>query len=232
MTLARRGLTRRGFALRIGAVGACLASLGSVRARAVAEPPVGRYRYTVLREGRPIGAHIRTLRQNGDILAVTTEIDLVVTLFSVPLYSYRHTSVERWRGDTLVGLDSQTRKNGKEKRLQGVRDGDGPLVLENHKGERRTFPESPLTTTLWHPRTPQAPQLLEVEDGWMKTNTTQDIGREAVRIGDTRQTARHYRLAGEVQRDVWYDDRGLLLRVAFQHDDGSRIVMQPAADFT
>ena len=224
-------LTRRYFAMGTAAYGMCLAVAPGVRALPTPGPPLGRYRYTVLRQGSPIGRHVRTLRQDGETLAVETDVELAVKLLGIPVYSYRHRSVERWRGDTLVALDSRTDKNGEAKRLQGVRGSAGTLVLENHKGERKTFRDSPLTTTLWHPRTPQAGELLEVEDGWMKANVPRNLGRAAVRVGDSSRQTRHYRLGGQVERDVWYDTRGLLLRVAFQHDDGSRIVMQPAANF-
>lgn len=224
-------LTRRGFTVTLSACGAALALAPGALARAADVPPLGRYRYTVLRQGRPIGTHVRTLRRDGDVLVVASAVDLSVDLLGIPVYSYRHRSVERWRGATLLELTSRTDKNGTAKRLNGRRDGDGVLVLENHKDERRAFRDSPLTTSLWHPATPRARELLEVEDGWMKTNAARQIGRESVPVGAGSRAARHYRLGGEVERDVWYDARGLLLRVAFQHDDGSRIVMQPAADF-
>ena len=224
-------LTRRAFALSLAAYSASAGVPVVALGRPALAPPIGRYHYTVLRQGDKIGTHIRNVSRQSATLVVETDIELAVKFFGITAYRYRHQSVERWRSNTLIDLESRTRKNGTRKRLHGERDGSGVLLLENHKGERRRFPESPLTTTLWHPETPHVGQLLEVEDGWMKTNAASYLGTETVQAGDRELSARHYRLDAEVERDVWYDARGLLLRVAFEHDDGSRIVMQPAETF-
>lgn len=225
-------LTRREFTHAIVAGVSYAAWPRAGRARLAERPPLGRFHYTVTRDGSPIGTHVRTLRQAEGVLVVETEIDLSVELLTVSLYRYSHRAVERWRSGTLIGLDSETVKNGTAKRLRGARGDDGILTLENHKGEQRRFEASPIATTLWHPATPEADQLLEVEDGWMKRNVAQQVGLDAVPVGDERREARHYRLGGEVDREVWYDARGLLVRVAFRHDDGSKIVMTPAQTFT
>ena len=206
---------------------ACLA-LAAGRAPVAAAPDwPSEITYTVLREGTSVGRHVTTFGRDAGLLVVRNDIELTVSFLGITLYRYDHVSEERWDGDRLVALDSRTSKNGTDKRLQGRRDGDGPLVLSNQDDERRSFVESPMTTALWHPETPRQSRLLEIEDGWMKPMAAETLGASAVAVAGRERAATHFRLGGEVDRDVWYDEDGRLLQVAFKASmDGSRIVVR------
>lgn len=206
---------------------ACLALASSPPVAAAPADWPSEIAYTVLRDGRSVGRHVTSFRRDTGLLIVRNAIELTVAFLGIILYRYAHVSEERWDGDRLIALDSRTSKNGTDKRLRGGRNGDGPLVLSNQDGERRSFVENPMTTALWHPKTPWQTRLLEIEDGWMKPMATEDLGVSSVAVADREVAATHFRLGGEVDRDVWYDDGGRLLQVAFDAPiDGSRMVVR------
>lgn len=216
-------LTRR--AVCAGGLAVAGLALGGMPARA-ALPAPAEVRYRVLRDGLHVGRHVLRLSESGGLLVAHNDIEITVRLLGIPIYRYAHVSTERWDGDRLVALDSRTEKNGKEKWLNGERRGER-LVLGNQDGERRSFADSPLTTALWHPRTPYQRQLLEIEDGWMKQVDSRDLGETRVAVAGQDTPARRFHLGGEIGSDVWYDTYGRLLQVAFASDkDGSQLVVE------
>jgi hypothetical protein len=216
-------VSRRDFVVAAGACAVTGWVVGS--ARSAQRPPVGTVTYRVLRDGAEAGRHVMTVSRTGSQLVVTNDIAIAVGLLGITVYRYEHVSTERWDGERLVALDSRTNKNGRKKRLEGRRSGER-LVLTNQDGEHRSFRDSPITTALWHPRTPHQDTLLEIEDGWMKRLESRDLGRDEVPVGGRTLPAQRFRLGGEIGRDVWYDDAGRLVRVAFDSGkDGSRIVV-------
>src|SRR3546814_1682778 len=64
-------------------------------------------------------------------------------------------------------------------------------------------PGSILPASLWHPDTTKAQALLDTIDGRMKTVDCRDLGEEAVPVAGAETAARHFRLTGEIERDVW-----------------------------
>jgi hypothetical protein len=192
-------------------------------------PPLGRIAYDVVRKGDRLGEHVATFRADGADFIARNDIEIVARVLGIPVYRYEHTNEEIWRDGKLQAVTSSTNKNGKKIELAGERKGDGKLHLTGKKGELAL--EGPvLTTSLWHPHTPAADRLLDIEDGFMKSVTGRYEAKEEVPLPDGSTRARHYRLSGGFERDVWYDDACRLLRVAFETKrDGSLIVLEPKA---
>jgi hypothetical protein len=221
-------ITRRGF-LATGAAGFGLALLPRFALAADCRtPPLGRIVYRVLRKGSPLGEHVASFERRGEDLVVRNDIELVARIFGIPVYRYEHSNEEIWRGGVLQAVTSKTNKDGKKFDLSGERR-DGVLHVSGRKGDLALEGEV-LTTSLWHPDTPFAAQLLDIEDGHMKQIEGLRKDREAVPIPQGRTTARHFRLTGDMERDLWYDDACRLLRVEFNtKKDGSRITLEPTA---
>ena len=58
-----------------------------------------------------------------------------------------------------------------------------------------------------------------------KTNTIvlQDLGTDKLTINNDAIEAKHYRLAGKLKTDVWYDNIGRWVQLRFNGEDGSVI---------
>ena len=50
-----------------------------------------------------------------------------------------------------------------------------------------------------------------------------DLGSGRVKVGGHAVPAHHFRISGELARDVWYDDTGLLAQMVMKGDDGSTV---------
>jgi len=221
-------ISRRGF-LTTSAAAAGLAALPRMPLAAdCSRPPMGQIVYRVLRKGDPLGEHVATFKRDGADLVVTNDVELVAKILGIPVYRYEHRNEEIWRDGVLQAASSHTNKDGEKFDLTAERR-DGKLHVTGRKGEL-TLTGDVLTTSLWHPETPNAERLLDIEDGVIKNVSGTMTGKQRVPGPNGKLTAKHYRIDGELTRDLWYDGDCRLLRVEFDTSkDGSRIILEPTA---
>jgi hypothetical protein len=177
---------------------------GSVNAATV--PSSGELAFDVMREGSDIGDHRYTFRDDGDALSVQVETDVAVKLplIGVTVFRFEHDSQETWRDGRLAALQSRTNDDGEAHQVD----------LANAEG----FPAS-----LWNDAILEQTELLNTVDGRSMATSVVNIGQESVRAKGQTVPAHHYRLLGDLERDLWYDASGMLVKVAFTADDGSHI---------
>jgi hypothetical protein len=174
---------------------------------AAAPPPAGRLAFDVTRKGADIGDHVITFTGGAadfDV-AVTTDIAVRVPLIRTKVYSYEQQSSEQWRDGQLVHLVSKTDNDGKAEAVDA--------------GVDQILPGS-----LWSADTVQATRLVNTIDGTIMRVHSTDLGAERIEAGGRAIEARHYRIAGDLDRDVWYDANGYLVRLTLVADDGSTVV--------
>lgn len=222
--------TSRRSLLAAGAAAAGLAALPRLprAADGCRYPPLGTIQYRVYRNGSRLGEHVATFRRKGEDLVVTNDIELVARLFGIPVYRYAHRSEEIWRDGLLRAASSTTDKDGKTFELSAERR-DGVLQVRGRKGEL-SLQGDVITSSLWHPDTPEAQRLLDIEDGVIKRISGRRRASETVPGPDGARRAQHYRIDGDMGRDVWYGRECRLLRVEFDtKKDGSHITLEPTA---
>lgn len=192
--------------MRLLSIAVCLATALALPAGAMSLPDGGSLRFDVLRKGKDIGDHSYRFSGNGVAFTVTVDTDVAVKvpLIRTKVYSFEHRSVENWKGGKLSKISSATNDNGEPYKLQTKGNG--------------TLPAS-----LWNEDIVRAKKLINTIDGKMMSVRVSDLGTEAVRVGGGTVNARHYRLSGDLARDLWYDDKGNLARVVFKADDGSTV---------
>ena len=175
-------------------------------ANAVTVPSSGVLAFDVMREGNDIGDHRYTFLENGKALSVQVETDVAVKLplIGVTVFRFEHESHETWRDGRLSALRSKTNDDGEEHQVD----------LANAQG----FPAS-----LWNDAILGQTVLLNMVDGRSMKASVVDVGPETVQAKGKAVPAHHYRLSGDLERELWYDASGMLVKVAFTADDGSHI---------
>jgi hypothetical protein len=192
------------------AAGAVLAPSSILRAAIATE---GRIAFDVLREGTSIGRHVIGFRRDGGDLLVDIDIALDVKFAFLTLYRYRHRNRERWRDGRLIDLNSETDDDGTPHWVRAVAAGDG-LRVESGEG-RFMVPAGTLPTSYWNPRTIEQRQLLDSQHGRLLSVEVRPEGEEDVMLPLGAQTARQYRMGGDLKLDLWYGPRGEWLKLAF-----------------
>lgn len=163
---------------------------------AATPPPAGRLAFDVTHKGADIGDHVVTFAgQGADFdVKVATEIAVRVPLIRTKVYSYEQQSSEKWRGGHLVHLISKTDDDGTTEAVDAAVD--------------QLLPGS-----LWT-------RLVNTIDGKTMRIQVADLGTEKIEAGDHGIEAHHYRIAGDLDREVWYDAHGYLARLTLVADDG------------
>ncbi|WP_193368854.1 DUF6134 family protein [Pelagibius marinus] len=209
-----------GAALGLGPLG----PFGGAAAACDLFPRQDGWRFLVLRHGNVIGEHLFTFsRRNGDFV-VDIAIDIAVDLLGVTLFRFTHRAEEVWRDGWLHSLVSATDDDGTLWRLESEhRDGALRGKVNDVAFDVSGFV---IPASLWHRDTPKTQALFGTIDGRIKVVRSEALGEEAVKVGADRVQARHYRLTGQLERDVWYGPDCGIAKVTFPARDGSLITLE------
>jgi hypothetical protein len=175
-------------------------------ALAAGAPPSGHLDFDVVRNGEDIGDHGYTFSGGPDDLEIRvhTEVNVRAPIIKVSLYSFTHDSTEAWRNGELAMLTAETDDDGEPHRVTL-----GPSTIP--------------PASLWSADRLTATRLINTIDGRTMTVAVADRGAETVKVDGGSVEAHHYRISGDLQRDVWYDDDGLLARLELTAEDGSLV---------
>ncbi len=186
------------------AAGLILALAPSLNAASI--PAGGHLEFDVVRKGKDIGDHGYRFNGSDDALTVkvTTDITVKVPIISVTAYRFQHQSVESWSGGKLTSVRSATNDDGTPHQLA--------------TGGKGVLPAS-----LWNDDILRAGKLLNTIDGSIMSVRVSDMGTEQVTTRRGPVATHHYRLSGDLNRDLWYDAQGNLARVSFTAEDGTTV---------
>jgi len=215
---------RRRRALKL--LGGGVAGLCLPRATALAcgqYPAADGWRFDVLRHEDVIGEHVFTFSQDGQDFVVEVAIDIAVGMLGITLFRFTHRAEEVWRDGRLQSLVTTTDDDGTPWSVEARRR-DGALRGWVN-GEDIDVPGGAIPASLWHRDTTRAPALLDTIDGRKKAVVSQALGEEAVPVGEREAAADHFRLTGQLQRDLGYGGDCSIARVTFSASDGSLITL-------
>jgi hypothetical protein len=204
--------------------GACASLwLSDARAAAVPVSDGARLAFSVLREGREIGAHVLTFARNGDTSTIQVAIDLVVKLGPVPLYRYEHRATEIWNGANFASIDATTTDNGKSMAVKAKRLAKAVSVESTIQGNYEA-PANALPSTHWNRRMLDGP-FFNTQWGDLMSNAVTPRGATTVETGSGRKiNVRRFEIVGHMTLETWYDEQMTWSGLQFKGQDGSQIV--------
>ena len=205
----------------------CAAAVSAAPAAGESAGQQGLLRFEVLLDDRMIGEHALAFETRPDgSLGVAIEIGLEIKFGPFTVFTYDHRNRTEWQAGRLVSLRSRTNENGTPHRLRATAgtaglevfpDGDAPYVTD----------ASVLPTTYWMAATTRQNTLLNSQTGELLEISARPVGRDTVPGPDGAIPATRYRLDGDLEIELWYDDSGVLVGLAFEAR-GSRIIYRLA----
>ena len=178
--------------------------------------------YRVLRDGAEIGRHrVRFSHRDGQLI-VETEVRIAVTFLFVTLYRYELDARESWRDGRLVALASVIDDDGDRYAVNAVSDGE--TISVEAGANSWTAPATVAPSSLWHRGMARGALLLGIEQGERIAVAFDEVGREAVTARGGEVEATHVVASGDLERELWYDDDGILVHLRLVARDGSNIV--------
>lgn len=142
-------------------------------------PAKGVLKFDVMRKGKDIGDHSYNFSGSKDAFTVkvATDITVKIPLIRTTVYSFKHASVEKWRGGKLQQLSSATNDDGEPHKLT--------------TGNKGVLPAS-----LWNDGIVRSGKLMNTIDGKIMRVRVADLGTEIVPTRRGKVTAHHYRVSG------------------------------------
>ena len=215
----RSTMTRR--ALLAGAV----TVVGRVAHAGLPVPSDDKLAFRLMRHGAPIGTHTMNFHRDGDALTVDIAVDVLVKFGPIPFVRYTHRNQERWRRDRLVGFVSQTYRNGTKMHVQARRINSG-VAVDGSGTSPYVAPDNALATTHWNSRMLRGP-MIGTQDGMLVHPAVSLEPDERLRLASGEEIpAKHYKLSGDLNLELWYDVSDTWASMRFTVDDGSVITYE------
>tara|TARA_A100001037_G_scaffold303482_1_gene337604 strand:+ start:1615 stop:2304 length:690 start_codon:yes stop_codon:yes gene_type:complete len=190
---------------------------------AVTPDPVGLYgeelRFSILRNGKPVGSHIVRFRNEEPGFHVSAESKITVRFLGLPVYKFHYRSDSAWLGGRLLQLAATTDDNGDQGIVEFEASADGARV-SGPNGTQQVS-SNIIPTDHWHHPVVNASQVLNTLTGKINEVAILDLGWEDVLVAGELVRGRRHAYVGDLQTDVWYDADGRWVRMQFNGSDGS-----------
>jgi hypothetical protein len=183
--------------------------------------------YVVNVDGRDAGAGqlvIDTQDDGTTVVTGATDVKVRVLFFK---YTYWYRGREVWKDRRLQTFESSSDDNGKHYAVNAAADSAGLRITVN--GRTRRISGDAWTTSYW--RLPDLALrnggllLLDADTGRDLAARLQNLGEQTVSVSGEALRATHYRLAGAVTVDLWFDATERMVRQDWV-EDGHRTIIQ------
>ncbi len=163
------------------------------------------WNYNALLDGKPIGTHRFAVIGDGPERRVESDASFRVKILFVEAYRYTHRSRERWQGDCLQQVNSETSENSDRYKVDGaIRDGLFQLTTLT---SGKTLDGCVMTFAYWTPVMLKQSRLLNVQTGEHLAVRVEPLGVETLQVRGIATRANRYSLnADKIKIDVWYAD--------------------------
>jgi len=170
--------------------------------------------YTILKEGDAIGKETYVIDGDAEHKTVSLTVDSAVRILFLD-FKYHHTRTESWTGDTLDKLTADTDDDGTKHHVEAALDNGAWHVTTD--GKTIEVPADAFPVVQWNKAMVGHPVLIPVEsDDKPYKAAFKDAGKDSLTIGGQKIEAEHYVLSGDIDRDLWYGDDGMLAKVTFR----------------
>ena len=178
-------MTRRAVGLMLGLM---LAQATCLAAPQEADEEAGEWQFTATLDGKPIGTHRFVVDGTAAARSVDSRALFTVRVLGIPVYRYRHEAEERWAGDCLRELRTETDDDGTRQQVAQRFDGDCLMSF-----------------AYWNPRLVKQQRLIDPQTGKVETVRFEPLPDATIEVRGQPVRARGWRLQTAQQRiRIWY----------------------------
>jgi hypothetical protein len=210
----------RRFALALGLAVSVIA-LAQAATLTPESAQTGTYVYQIMRDGDVVGEQRADFERRGTDLSVISDVRINVTLLGISVYDFTQRIEEKWSQGVLVELRSDADDDGNHRVVRLTRNGE--RLVGSYDGKQRDLPGYLIPTTLWNSAAVGHSAVLDTVRGRERDTRVEDKGMEQLTLPIGTIQARHYIFTGEFNREVWYNESGVLVAGQFEAKDGSII---------
>jgi len=163
-----------------------------------------------------IGEQVNTVAIAGGRVETTVEVDIRVKVLGLTAYRYAMTNREVWEDGLLQSVDAATDDDGDRGFARVSRSGGG-LVVEG-SGYSGAAPSDAATTTYWTTAFLTRPVWISTQSGEPLRVSARNMGASVMTFPGGPRSVETWRISGDVELDLYYDDRGEWIGNAFKAD--------------
>lgn len=172
------------------------------------QPPLTEYRnFAIFVEGREFGKYTQAITSTDDKVDVKCDS---MTRIKILTYNYYHEyhAVEGWLANKLQSLISNSDDNGSRTIIKSASQ-NGKLVINN-----AAMVDNVWSTSYWFmPSDISKPiDLIDYDSGSVLKVKVSLIKEESINVGGKQIKAKHYKVTGGLQADLWFDSANRLVR--------------------
>ena len=169
-----------------------------------------------------VGRHVITFSCEGEDLVVETAIAGEVKLLAIPLFKREARYREVWRDDRLVAFQSRVVDNGEVYEVSARAESDH-TVIDGRRG-RIEAPPTIVSNHPWNHDVIERTLLFDTQRGRLQKVQVTPAGADTITVAGRVVEAQKYRITGDLERELWYDDAGNWLQSRLEHD-GAKITL-------
>jgi hypothetical protein len=175
-------------------------------------------RFSVLYQGKRIGAHTVSYSAATRRTIVTTQIDLLVKALFITVFAFSHHSEETWRDGRLISLDSETVEHGERLHVSGAATPQGFRVVSK-EGPFIASSGSLTSNNLWTPAVLEQSIVIDAQHGGVVGVSVRKLADEEMALaGRQMRTTRYRFITPYLAGSIWYDDAGRWVHGEFDRD--------------
>jgi hypothetical protein len=169
--------------------------------------------FEILVKDKPAGTSTVRISNAADgTTRVVTDVNVKLN-YLVYVYRYEFHGDEIWQGSNLLSADNRATDDGKEFAARLVAGSGGSSIEANGRVQRG--PAIAMTTNYWRP--PKAGRrakinLMNADRGTVHAVTMDVVGPERLVADREVVECTHYRLRGDIEAELWFDQSNRIVR--------------------
>jgi hypothetical protein len=210
-------------------LGLLVPAIGPAAAQPAAAPTPSndRHVFDIFRDGSKIGTEVVEIDKQGDTTNVNFTTHISVVVMFVQAYRFDHSATETWTGGHFVSFKSLTDDNGTKHTLTALAQ-DNKIDLDIDGKHSEAAPDY-VPASWWSRDFVNRTDMFDSQTGRELSVKVTDLGDEPLVQNGTKIEAHHYKVSGDLDRDIWFDG-DTLVRVKLFGSDHSTIVSDLASE--
>jgi len=181
-------------------------------------------KFDVYRDGQKVGFHTIKFSKKGKNLKVSCTFQLKINLLFFTAYYFNYQSDAIWENEKLKTIKVHVDDDGETIFIEAIKVDDGMSIKKNSK-TTYTGP-SIFPTNHWNFKVLKAKKILNTITGEINNVSIIKGGKELVKTERGEIQAMRYIYSGDLETEVWYDEKGRWVKMKFKGRDGSEITYQ------
>ena len=177
--------------------------------------------FDVVREGKRVGTHVVGFQGFPNDLVVTSKFNLKIDILFINAYSFEYSSKANWKDGILHDLSVLVDDNGEKLSLEAKKRSKYLTVSNDQESFQVPLPIYP--TNHWNAGVLGQNKVLNTLTGELNNVEIIEKGYEMVETRQGKVKALRYAYTGDLETEIWYDDKKRWVGMEFVGSDGSLI---------